>query len=283
MKDLRYTMAWLLLAALTVAIGSPTASGQEELVVDGKLIANGEAVELPYVYVIAQEEGFYDESDPTWTVIFAAESIEVRELDSFFFDFPYVKVGVTLTSEFNDSGEREIQALSQDLKLTADGSNISGGDYPEVVLESSTVERFAGRIFHTESKTFFEDTYKYDFSFSVPISDPNAPIGPALPEGGGEPGKTYVAWTKAVLSGDVEKMKALVPPEMAEMLGAEGMDENITFMKEMTPREVKVLGGSSDGTTAILKVEGLMDGQPIRGEITMTLQGDIWLTTAESW
>ena len=51
----------------------------------------------------------------------------------------------------------------------------------------------------------------------------------------------------------------------------------------MTPREVKVVGRSSDGSTVILKVEGRMDDSKMFGEITLTKQGENWVTTEESW
>ena len=157
-----------------------TAVWAEEANVTGTLTANGESVELPYVY--AEEKGFYDDKDPTWKVVFAAQPIEERELDSFFVDFPYVKIGITHTAEFE--GEAGIRAYSQDVKLSG---NISGSPYPELELKSSGPEGFSGRIYLPEAAKFFEDTYQYDFTFSAPLSDLNAPIGDPLPSGGGAP------------------------------------------------------------------------------------------------
>ena len=129
----------------------------EEASVTGTLTANGETVELPHVYVYAEEKGFYDDKDPTWKVVFAAQPIEERELDSFFVDFPYVKIGITHTAEFDE--EARIRASSQDVKLPGKTGNISGNPYPELEWESSGPEVFAGRIYLPEANKFFDDTY----------------------------------------------------------------------------------------------------------------------------
>ncbi len=59
--------------------------------------------------------------------------------------------------------------------------------------------------------------------------------------------------------------------------------EAIEFLQMMTPSDIKVLSGSSDGGTAILKVEGSMDGEKHHGEITLVKMGELWVTTKESW
>lgn len=54
-------------------------------------------------------------------------------------------------------------------------------------------------------------------------------------------------------------------------------------MKSMTPTDLKILSGSSDGKTAILEVEGKMDGEKLRGEITLVKEGEHWMATKTSW
>ncbi len=272
------------LMVLVVALSAPWSAWAQESTVDGSFTANGEAIELPYVYVYAKEEGFYDESDPAWEIIFASQEIEESEVDEFFHDFPYVKISITLTDEFGE-GER-LEVYSQNIKLSADGGNLSGGTYPEMEWESSGPELFAGRIYHSETQEFFDDTYHYDFTFSAGLSDANAasaPVGDPLPEGGGEPGQAYLAWNEAIRAMDVERLKTLVPPEMAEMLAAPEAKEDLEFMREMAPETLTITGGSSDGTTAILQVIGVFGGEPAEGEIELLKQDGFWMPVRESW
>jgi hypothetical protein len=257
-------------------------AGEVKAQVKGTLTANGVTVELPYVYVYAEKKGFYDDNDPTWKVVFVQKPIEERQLDEAIWHSAYVEIGITKTAEFGD--KPELRAYSQNIRLSADsGGNISGGVYPELELESTGPDRFAGRIYLPKPQEFFGDTFQYDFTFSAPLSNPDAPIGDALPADGGEPGKAYLAWVTAIHSGSLDRLKALVPPDMAAQLEGKDAQDQLELMQLMTPTEVKILGGSSDGETAILQVEGVTEGAKGHGEVTLEKRGDHWLPAKSSW
>jgi hypothetical protein len=259
------------------------AQAAEPASVKGTLTANGQTVKLPYVYVYALEKGFYDPADPTWKIFFVEHPVEARKLKEpiVFMDAAYVELGVTRTKEFGD--KPGLQIYSQDIKMSAETANISGGNYPKLELSSAGPERFAGRVYHAEPQKFFKDTFQYDFTFSAPLSDPNAPLGQALPADGGEPGKAYRAWVAAIHSGDPARLKPLVPADMAAQLDQPDAKKDLEMMASLTPTDVRILGGSSDGTTAILKVEGLVDGKKVKGEVTLQKTGGFWLATKSSW
>jgi len=273
----------LIIACVVVGLGvvlgpSTAGAGDDEAWVKGTFVANGTTVELPYVYVYAKDEGFYDPADPTWELIFVDRPIDERKVDDPIWDAAYISLGVTRTAEFGD--QPELQVYSQDIRFSADqGGNVSGGTYPEIELSEAGPDRFVGRVHHTEEQKIFDDTFTYDLTFSAPLSDPNAPIGEALPAGGGEPGAAYLAWVEAIHAGDIDRLKTLVPPDMAAMLDEEGVEEDLEMMKAMTPTDVDILGGSSDGETAILQVTGTMDGEAIEAEVTLMRQGDHWIAT----
>jgi len=273
---------WIVFGVLAVASTPPSLRGAEKATVKGALVANGTTVELPYVYVWAEKKGFYDEKDPTWSVLFVEKPVEEREIDELVGDAAWVKLGVTRTAEFGDAPQ--IRVYSQNIRLSSSsGGNLSGGTYPEIELESTGPDRFAGRVYHKESQKILEDSVKIDFTFSAPFSDPDAPIGPPLPAGGGEPGRAYVRWTEAIHSGDPKRLKALVPPEMAAELEGEDARQGLELMKAMTPSNVTIVGGESDGATAVLKVKGSVDGETVSGEVTLQKMGDFWIPTRSSW
>ena len=271
-------------AVLVITIPSPLAASETSL--EGTFTANGEKVELTHVYVFPQKVGFYDETDPTWTLLLVARPVDERELDDHIWDSAYIRIGITKTSEFSE--EPRIEVLSQDIRFSADQpGNISGGTYPSLELTSAGPEGFEGRVWHAEEQEFFDDTFKYDFTFSAPMSDPFAPIGDPLPAGGGEPGAAFIDWCDAIHSGDIERIKKLVPAEQSAMFDdpsqKDQIMEELEFMKLMTPSEVVVIGGSSDGETAVLQVTGTFDGEAATGEVTMTRWGDRWANTNATW
>ncbi len=278
-----FLVAGVVVVALSGGAVSVVEAGEDAASVKGTLVANGTTVELPFVYAYAQDEGFYDPADPTWTLLFVEHAIEPRKLDDAIWDAAYVRLGITKTAEFGDAPELHI--LSQEIRFSAEsGGNITGGTYPELELSSAGPERFAGRVYLPEQQEFFDDTFQYDFSFSAPLSDPSAPIGDLLPAGGGQPGAAYLAWTEAVHSGDLDRIRALVPPEQAELLeDTPEVREELEFMRQMTPAEVTIVSGSSDGETAILDVTGTIDGEAVTGEIVLLKMADRWIATETNW
>ncbi len=269
----------LLLAAALV----PGAAGADGAI-SGTFTVNGAPVELPHAYVWPAEEGFYDAVDPTWTLLFVDRALEPRDLGGMVWDAAFLEIGITETAEFGD--QPEIQVYSQTIRFSADqGGNVTGGSYPEVefTLEG---DRVKGRVFHAEEQEFFDDAYQYDLTFDLALSDPNAPIGDPLPADGGAPGKAYLAWIEAVHSGDLSRLKAIVPAEMADQLDEttdEEVQEELELMQIMTPKKVEIVSGSMDGDTAILKVIVTVEGANVNeqgdAEITMTKMGDFWIPT----
>jgi hypothetical protein len=266
---------------IIACLAATPAHADEDATVEGTLIANGQEVLLPHVYIWKEKEGFYDSNDPTWTILFVERPLEARELGKHISDTAWVQIGVTETAAFSE--QPELQVYSQSIKLSADSSgNISGGNYPAIELAGVDADLVSGRVWHGEVQEFFDDRVQYDFTFRAPMSDPNAPIGDVLPADGGEPGQAYLTWVGAIHAADIEKLKSIAPKEMADQLNAvsaEQAREEIEFMQLMTPTDVKIIGGSSDGETALLQIEGLMEGEKVTGEVTLTRMGDFWIPT----
>lgn len=269
------------IALLAMSLPLSAASPAE---VTGVLVANGAKIKLPYVYVWVEKNGFFEPADPTWRILFVERELKPRELGEPIWDAAWVEIGVTETSEFGD--KPELQVYLQSIKLSAEtAGNISGGTYPQIKLEGLGSERISGRIFHTETQEFFDKTYSYDFTFTASLSDPDAPIGDPLPADGGGPGRAYLKWVETVHSGDPDALRSIIPSEMAEQLdsaGAGEVQEQIEFMQEMTPTKVQILSGSTDGEIAILKIVGMIGGEKVTGDITMTRMGEFWVPTESS-
>ena len=98
----------VVVAVLAVFVGVVGLAAAEEATVKGVLEANGETVELPYVYVWAEEEGFFDPADPTWSLLFVDRPIEERELGEMLWEAAYVELKITKTAEFSDEPELHV-------------------------------------------------------------------------------------------------------------------------------------------------------------------------------
>ncbi len=273
----------VLTVCLSLLLTIPSTAMSEEMPAKGTLIANGETVELPYVYVWRKKEGFYQPSDPTWGIIFTQRTLQPREIDGHASHSAWVYIGITQTKEFSKQGKLEV--YSQSIKFSAESpGNVSGGNYPEIEITGLDSDLVSGRIWHAKPQKVFDNTFRFDLTFSTPLSDPDAPtiIGSPLPTGGGAPGQAYLTWTKTIHTGDIELLKSIMPSEQAAQFDGitpEEARKEVTFMQEMTPTNNVIVGGSSDGETAILQTEGTIDGNKVSIEVTMTKMGDFWILT----
>ena len=283
----RYDTSALALAqalALAAALFCFAAAAQADPNVEGSFVANGETVELPYVYVWAREEGFYDADDPTYTLFFVGRELSAREIGNSVWDAPWIEIGVTESDEFSDGPE--VQVYTQSIRMSADaGGNTSGGNYPEIELQGLGTDQISGRVWHAETQTSFDDSYIYDLSFKAALFDPDAPIGDPLPEGGGEPGAAYLKWVEVLHSGDIEALKNILPAGLAEQLSSvseEEAEEEVGFMRSMTPIKVAIQNGSIDGDEAYLNVQGEIDGEILDLKVTMSRMGEFWIPVETS-
>lgn len=280
-RQITATATAFIVSLLTTTLPLAAADQAE---VTGVLTANGDQTALPHVYVWPEKEGFYDAADPTWKIIFVEKEIKQRDLGEPIWDAAWVEIALTKTAEFGD--KPELHVYSQSIKLSANtAGNLSGGTYPQIEITQLGPDRISGRIYHTETQEFFDDKYTYDFTFSAPISDPDAPVGTPLAAGGGEPGLAYLKWVETLHSGDINALKTIVPPDVVEMIessSAEEAREQMDFMREMTPTDIRIVAGSIDGEIALLQIEGKMDVQKVTGEIEMTKMGKFWMPTKTS-
>lgn len=133
-----------------------------------------------------------------------------------------------------------------------------------VQLTTNTPDKVAGRIFTPAPvKTMGGSTYSVDLTFSAPVA--KAPAGTALQKGGGEPGKALLGFQAARQKKDWPALKAALSPAASEKFikSYNNDKENLTDMLEtlnfwMPAKNVTITGGTLNGDTAVLDVEGVM-------------------------
>jgi hypothetical protein len=106
-----------------------------------------------------------------------------------------------------------------------------------------------------------------------------------LPADGGEPGKAYMAYSKAFASGDMAALKKMVSADRAKQMDDPQFKEMFTMMQALQPKDIKILGGTMTAKEATLKAEGKAEGaeQKQTGEIHMILEDKMWKLEKESW
>ena len=147
---------------------------------------------------------------------------------------------------------------------------------------TSTVKVANGRIAGTLK---IEDGDKRaDLKVDTPIlSDDH---GPALPAGGGEPGKAYLAYHEALVTGQPAKIRPTLSKENGKDLDQAVKRGNAAdmvgqFTEEHPTKAVKILRGWSKGDTAVLLWDGEKGQVKLTGEAVLVREGGRWVVDDE--
>ncbi|MGE0815564.1 MAG: hypothetical protein AB7O28_08065 [Vicinamibacterales bacterium] len=155
------------------------------------------------------------------------------------------------------------------------GGSSCNSDYTKgLALTARTADRVAG-TFRLKNGG---DTA--DVTFDLKVESAAARSGTALPADGGDPGKAALAHFAAIEKNDLNALIATAPPEEQEMMRASVKSgeakEMFQMMRAMTPRKIKLLGGTVDGDEALVDFEGVADGKPVKGVATVVRLGGKW-------
>lgn len=147
---------------------------------------------------------------------------------------------------------------------------------------ASTVKIANGRIAGTLK---IKDTDKIaDVRIDTPIlSDDH---GPALATGGGDPGKAYMAYHEAMVTGDPAKLRPHMSNENGKYLDdavkkGKGAQMMASYAKDHPTKSVKIVRGWSMGDAALLLWEGESGVLQLTGEAVLVRQGGRWVVDEE--
>ena len=116
-------------------------------------------------------------------------------------------------------------------------------------------------------------------------ADEKPAAGTALPADGGEPGKAYTAYCKAITGGDKVALRKLVSAERAKSMDDPEFAKMFPMIQSMMAKDIKITGGTMTATTATLNAEGKdpMGGGVSKGTIEMVLEDKQWKVKQDSW
>ena len=168
-----------------------------------------------------------------------------------------------------------------DSKSSEGGGSSCNSDYAKALkLTARTADRVAGTL------KLNMGGEKADVTFDLKVESVVARTGTALPADGGEPGKAVMAHFSAIEKNDFKALMATAQPEQAKMMAASEKageaKEMFKMMRDMSPRKVKVTGGTVDGDDALVDFAGVEDGKPVTGVAEVVRIAGKWYMTGSS-
>ena len=268
------------LTILALACGVARADGSGTLYQDGKPLA------LVSAYAYRGPDPF-DKTKEITTVVFSDRKIDAAAANA-----------AANRGEAVDDQLRRANATRVELNLEADGSfqnvNIvsmgssgsqSGSGWFTMKLAKNDAKRVEG-TFKTNDEADKKTGRFYDLMFALDIAGP-PDLGAALPPGGGEPAKAYMAYLAALKKGDIDALSKTMTKERSAEILAHRNDPDFKmmfgFIQESAMRDPKVTKGFSNGDSATLELAGRDgDGNAATSTATMLKEGGSWRLAKES-
>lgn len=277
------SVSMILLFAVSVAVaGEPcTASGVYKV--------NGKETKLTHAYASAKENPF-DKSKTDAVILLSDRDLAPGVAGDVFALMKLASAGSLRAIEVRIDPENDV--ISGQLYHDAFekfGGSFSATGMHEFTREEGKAGTIGGAISSGGDSEFSDVTWGYSASFRCPIPEKEKPgaapalAGKPLPANGGDPGKAYLAFQKALTAGDVKKLKELASKERAEQMNDPDFAEMLPMIREMQAKDIKITGGSVDGSTATLLVTGTSDGSQATGTVHLVLEGKQWKVEKESW
>jgi hypothetical protein len=254
----------------------------------GTLTVNGKTVQLKYAYA-AQREDPFDKKKTAIQVLITDQQVPA---DAARDEFKLMEV----------RDKQHINGVS--ILVTDDQRIVSGGLYSpnlkkmdfvsgvgmqKLELTAMTKDRIAGHV-AVPKDDFFDNVYSYDVTFDAPVGMSKAaaaamdkPKGTPLPAGGGDVGKAYEAYRKALLAGNLAALKKTVSADKVASIDDPEFKDHLKIIQAMTPKKVTITGGAVDGDTATLLATAKEGNETSTGKITMVREGGAWKLGKESW
>lgn len=250
----------------------------------GTLYNDGKATELTSAYAFRMADPF-DAAAQITRVVFSDRSIDAKVIDA--------------ATDRDDALDEMLRGATQvEINIQADGNvqNInlqmegfsgsqSGSGWYTLDLKHNDAQRIEGS-FHSNDEEEKQNGRYFDLRFAFDL--PGAvDLGEALPAGGGDAGKAYLAYLKAMEKGDVDAIARHMVKQRADQLLAGRNDPQFkkmfAFIQGMTLKNPKYVKGNSKGDSATLEYSGVdSDGGPVTSIVSMQREGGAWKLAKES-
>ena len=270
----------LSLTILALACGLAHADGSGTLYQDGKPLA------LVSAYAYRGPDPF-DKTKEVTTVVFSDRKIDAAAANAASNRGEAVEDQLRRDNATRVELNLEADGSLQNVNIVSDGSSgsQSGSGWYTMALAKNDTKRIEG-TFRSNDEADRKSGRFYDLKFALDIAGP-PDLGAALPPGGGDPAKAYMAYLAALNKGDVDALaKTMTKERSAEILAHRSDPDFKTmfgFIQMSAMRDPKVTRGFSKGDSATLELSGKDgDGNAATSTATMTKEGGSWRLAKES-
>jgi hypothetical protein len=282
------TILVLMVAALNVQMVFPARSETMGGQASGTLTIDGKSIGLKYAYAMKQPNTF--DADKTDIAILLAESpLPEGELK----DIERLK---DVVGKHHNWAFFKIDAEGKPIHEVIDhpsaGGNrllMSGFTHAQFLLKALEKDRIEGSFETKGVEDFLNHKYQIAVTFSASLLQarppeplPNAKTGKALPEDGGEPGKAYKAYLKAIHDKDMAAIRKMAPSLEQDISNSKLM-EMVEFMAAVSPKNPRITKGYIKEDKAVLYLEATVEGKKQYGTVELIKKGTEWKAVKENW
>jgi len=282
------------LCFLAVSVALFPVEGAEKGTASGKLTLDGKSAGLSHAYAMAQPNTF-EKNKTDIAVLITERPLQdgaLRDLEDLADAGRDIQESSWVFFKIDDSGKPVFEMIYQPM-LGESRLMMSGFTHAEFIYKVLEKERIEGTFRTKKPEEFVGHTYELDVAFKAQVVQakkpeplPDAGSGKALPAGGGEPGKAYMAYHAALMNKDIEEFRKFAPETVkGKKLSDNDLEEGMEFMALMTPPKLTIEKGfiSANGERAVLYVTGMIENEKNYGTAEMIRSGGRWRTNRESW
>lgn len=254
----------------------------------GAVTIDGARLALKHAYVMAQPNTF-DEQKTDVAVLLTEKPLPPDDLKGLE-DLQDAGTGKHGWVFFKlDSEGRPIHEVIDHPKLGKTRLMMSGFTHAAFNPKVFGKNRVEGTFETKKTEDFMGHRYNIRVSFQAPVLQARRPeplpdknTGTALPPDGGEPGKAYLAYLKAIREKDIAAFRTFLSPDKAN-LSDEELKEGLEFLAQMTPADLTIGRGFVSGDRAVMYVTGTVEKETEYGTIELKKSGAGWRMHSEKW
>jgi hypothetical protein len=255
----------------------------------GSFSVDGKKIELHYAYAMAQANPF-DEKKTDTAILLTDKPLPeaafagVKDLEAAGRLEPHNSVLFVL----DESGQAMREVVHHDA-LGDMSLQMSGMTHANITIRSRAGGQIEGSAQTKGPEDFLKHKYEVKAQFEAPVRQarrdappPDAKTGKKLPQGGGDPGKAYLALQDAIRKKDLTFIRKAKPADSPDM-SDEDLRKGLEIMAAMTPPKITIDDGYVAGDAAVLYVSGVLEGEKQYGTVKLSRVGGAWHPAGESW